>query len=98
VKRHIQPLHADGPQLMDHRGREARARSAEAQILGPQLEEIVEKGRQVGSVKRISATDQEGAGPAGAGTCGTEDVARPELRAGRGRRLSPEQPGRTANQ
>jgi hypothetical protein len=43
------------------------------QIFGPQLDEIVEKGEEVGAAERISATDQEGAGPADGGAR-AEDV------------------------
>ena len=66
---------------------------------GRSSDEIVEQGRQVGAAKRISATDQEGAGPAGDGARGAQDVARRKLIVRPPRAIaSPRQPGRTANQ
>jgi len=96
VERHVQPLHAGGPQPVNHGGADTCARGAESEVLGPELHEVMEQCGEVGAAKRISATEQEGAGPAGDGARRAQDVARGELLARR--HGSPRQPGRARNQ
>ena len=96
VERHVQPLHAGGPQPLNHRRGDARARGTEPEMLGPQLHELVEQGQEVSAAKRLAPAEQESAGVAGDGARRTQDVARGHLPSRRPR--SPRQLGRATNQ
>jgi hypothetical protein len=57
VERYDQSLHPGGSELANDRCRDARARGAQSEILGPELDEVMQHRGEVGAAKRVAAAD-----------------------------------------